>query len=171
MTQTLPGQWLCMLTFVSLSLSERSVRWVDLKISGPLYRGNRKILYPFYRGDRKINETNIAWFIRPPAPVVNEPPLTIFYDGPFISCMRYRLPLGTALGCLECPCGGNGSNLLAWHCPFYRHHAYSFHSLLSWPCDAIHEGGHKKCTSWCAPYYFLLNDAAFDSSKCPCGVN
>ncbi len=34
-----------------------------------------KIPFPFNMGDRKINETNFAQFFRPPAPVVNEPPL------------------------------------------------------------------------------------------------
>ncbi len=78
MIQTLPGQWLCMLkmAFESLCLFERKVRWGDHKISPPLYRGDCKILYPFDRGDRKINKTNFARFFRPPAPVVNEPPLT-----------------------------------------------------------------------------------------------
>ncbi len=47
----------------------------DHRMSRPLYRGDRKILYPFDKGDRKINETKFAQFFRPPALVVNEPPL------------------------------------------------------------------------------------------------
>ncbi len=49
----------------------------DRKILHPLYRGDHKILYPFDRGDRKMNEPNFARFFRPPAPVVNEPPLIL----------------------------------------------------------------------------------------------
>ncbi len=61
--------------FVSVCLSEWNVRWGDHRISRPLYRGDRNILYLFVRGDRKINETHFARFFRPPPPVVNEPPL------------------------------------------------------------------------------------------------
>ncbi len=63
--------------FCVIVLLSHCMRWGDHKISHPLYRGDRKILYPFDRGDRKINETNFARFFRPPAPIVNEPSLTV----------------------------------------------------------------------------------------------